>query len=66
MKDIIGQAKITRGGQVTLSKKVRDVLGVDVGSYVIFQIDGKKLVIMPAEIKPIANNVISSFDVLRR
>lgn len=48
----LGQAKITRGGQVTLNKKIRDELGLDIGSYVIFQKEGTKLVVLPAEIKP--------------
>ena len=52
MTTTLGQAKITRGGQITLSKKVRDALKVDIGNYVMFQQDGSKLVIMPAEIKP--------------
>jgi bifunctional DNA-binding transcriptional regulator/antitoxin component of YhaV-PrlF toxin-antitoxin module len=51
MTDIVGQAKVTRGGQVTLSKKVRDALKVDIGSYVVFQKEGTKLVLLPAEIK---------------
>jgi len=52
MTKALGQAKITRGGQVTLNKKIRDELGVDIGSYVMFQIEGTKLVLLPAEIKP--------------
>lgn len=52
MENILGQTKITRGGQITLSKKVRDFLGVETGGYVLFQKQGNKLVIMPAEIKP--------------
>lgn len=48
----LGQAKITRGGQVTLNKRIRDELGVDIGSYVIFQKVGTKLVLQPAELKP--------------
>jgi len=52
MTNTLGQAKITRGGQVTLSKKVRDELGVGIGSYVMFQKDGTKLVLLPAELKP--------------
>lgn len=56
MTNILGQAKITRGGQVTLSKKVRDELGVDIGGYVLFQKEGTKLVVMPAEIKPKASS----------
>ncbi len=52
MINILGQAKITRGGQVTLSKKVREALGVNIGGYVLFQKEGTKLVVMPAEIKP--------------
>lgn len=51
MTDIVGQAKVTRGGQVTLSKKVRDALKIDIGNYVLFKQDGTKLVIIPAEIK---------------
>lgn len=47
----IGQAKITRGGQVTLNKKIRDELGVDIGSYVVFQKDGDRLILLPAELK---------------
>ena len=49
---ILGQAKITRGGQVTLSKKIRHELGVDIGGYVLFRKEGNKLVMLPAEIKP--------------
>lgn len=52
MIDTLGQAKITRGGQVTLCGKVRKELGIDIGDYVIFQKVGKYMVIMPAEIKP--------------
>ena len=48
----LGQAKVTRGGQVTLNKKIRDELGLDIGSYVMFQKEGTKLVLLPAEIKP--------------
>lgn len=51
MTNTLGQAKITRGGQVTLSKKVREELGVDIGSYVMFQKEGSKLVLLPAELK---------------
>ncbi len=51
MTPTLGQAKITRGGQVTLNKKIRDELGVDIGSYVVFQKEGNKLVILPAELK---------------
>lgn len=51
MTNTLGQAKITRGGQVTLNKKIRDELGVDIGSYVIFQKEGAKLVLLPAELK---------------
>ena len=51
MTNTIGQAKITRGGQVTLNKKIRDELGLDIGGYVMFQKEGTKLVILPAEIK---------------
>ncbi len=51
MTKILGQAKITRGGQVTLSKKIRDELGLDIGGYVMFQKEGTKLVLLPAEIK---------------
>lgn len=52
MINTLGQAKITRGGQITLSKKVRDALGVEIGSYVVFQKEGSKLVMLPAELKP--------------
>lgn len=52
MTDILGQAKITRGGQVTLSKKVRQRLNVEIGNYIVFIVEGGKLVIIPAEIKP--------------
>lgn len=51
MTNTLGQAKITRGGQVTLNKKIRDELGLDIGGYVIFQKEGTKLVVLPAEIK---------------
>lgn len=52
MTNTVGQAKITTGGQVTLNKKIREMLGVDIGSYVLFQKDGDKLVLLPAELKP--------------
>ena len=52
----LGQAKVTRGGQVTLNKKIRDELGLDIGSYVMFQKEGTKLVLLPAEIKPKTTN----------
>lgn len=48
----LGQAKVTRGGQVTLNKKIREELGINIGSYVLFQKEGTKLVLLPAEIKP--------------
>lgn len=52
MTNTLGQAKITRGGQVTLNKKIRDELGLDIGGYVMFRKEGTKLVLLPAEIKP--------------
>jgi AbrB family looped-hinge helix DNA binding protein len=55
MINTLGQAKITRGGQVTLSKKIREELGVDIGSYVLFQKDGNRLVLLPAELKPMTS-----------
>lgn len=55
MVENLGHAKITRGGQVTFSKKVREILGVDVGGYVVFQKEGTKLVVQAAEIKPKIN-----------
>lgn len=48
----MGEAKITRGGQVTLTKFVRQEMDVRVGDYVIFLKDGDKIVIVPAEIAP--------------
>lgn len=53
MSKTIGQAKITRGGQVTLNKEVRKELGVDIGSYVMFTKEGTKLVILPAKLTPL-------------
>ncbi len=53
MLKTIGQAKITRGGQVTLNKEVRKELGVDIGSYVMFTKEGTKLVILPAKLTPL-------------
>lgn len=52
MTKTLGQAKISTGGQITLNKKIRDELGVDIGNYVMFQKDGTKLVLLPAELKP--------------
>lgn len=52
MTNTLGQAKITTGGQITLSKKIRKELGVDIGSYVMFQKEGAKLILLPAELKP--------------
>lgn len=51
MTEILGQSKITRSGQVTLSTKVREMLGVNIGEWVVFKKEGKRLVILPAEIK---------------
>lgn len=56
MSNVLGQAKITRGGQVTLSRKVREELGVDIGGYVLFLKEGTNLVVTPAEIKPKASS----------
>ena len=52
MTNTLGQAKVTRGGQVTLNKKIRDELGVDIGDYVMFQKEADRLVLLPAELKP--------------
>lgn len=56
MITVLGQAKITRGGQITLTKKIRDEIGLEIGSYVMFQKEGTKLVLLPAEIKPKARS----------
>lgn len=50
--EVIGTSKVTRGGQMTLSRKVLNELGVEIGDYVIFEkIEGNKLSILPAKIK---------------
>jgi len=51
MTETLGQAKITRAGQVTLNKKIRAELGVDIGNYVVFKKEGARLVLLPAELK---------------
>jgi AbrB family looped-hinge helix DNA binding protein len=49
---IIGTSKVTRNGQITLNKKIRNELGIEIGDYVIFEkIEGNKLIILPAEFK---------------
>lgn len=51
-KSIIGISKVTRNGQITLSRKVRGELGVEIGDYIIFEkTEGNKLFILPAEVK---------------
>jgi len=51
-KSIIGTSKVTRSGQITLNRKVRNELGVGIGDYIIFEkIEGNKLFILPAEVK---------------
>jgi AbrB family looped-hinge helix DNA binding protein len=49
--EILGQTKITRGGQITLSKKAREKLGIKEGDYVILIKDGNAILIKPAELK---------------
>lgn len=48
----MGEAKITRGGQVTLNRMVRQEMDVKEGDYVIFLKDGDKIILVPAEIAP--------------
>ena len=48
----INGSKVTRNGQITLNKKLRDELGIKEGDYIVFQKDGKKIHLVPAEIKP--------------
>lgn len=42
-------SKITAKGQITLPKKVRDILHVSEGSVVVFEQEGDKMVIKPAQ-----------------
>lgn len=49
---IIGTSKVTRSGQITLNRKVRKELGVEIGDYVVFEkIEGNKLYIVKGIIK---------------
>jgi AbrB family looped-hinge helix DNA binding protein len=51
-KSTLGWSKVTRSGQITLNRKVRKELGVELGDYVLFEkIEGDKLYILPAEVK---------------
>lgn len=51
-KSIIGTSKVTRNGQITLNRKVRKELGIEIGDYILFEkIEGNKLYILPAEVK---------------
>jgi antitoxin PrlF len=42
-------AKITSKGQITLPKKVRDLLHLHEGGVVVFELEDDKMVIKPAE-----------------
>lgn len=46
----IGITKVTANGQITLSKKIRDEIGVEIGDYVIFEkTEDNKLFIISAK-----------------
>lgn len=47
----IGESKITRNGQITLSKPLRKELKIDEGDYVIFLKESRGVRLVPAEIK---------------
>lgn len=40
-------AKLTSKGQITIPKAVRDALGVDVGDWVVFRIEGRHATLAP-------------------
>ncbi len=46
------ESKVTRSFQITLPKKLREELGLHEGDYILFQKDGKKLVLVPALVRP--------------
>ena len=59
-KSIIGISKVTRNGQITLSRKVLNELGVEIGDYIIFEKnEDNKLYILPAEVKIKKTKVIN-------
>ena len=48
----IGITKVTANGQITLSRKIRNEIGVEIGDYVIFEkTEDNKLFILPAKYK---------------
>jgi len=47
----LGESKVTRSGQVTLNKKVREELGLDEGDFVVFKKENNRLFILPAKLK---------------
>lgn len=63
-KSIIGISKVTRNGQITLSRKVLNELGVEIGDYIIFEkIEGNKLFILPGHLNKRWNNGIHDIDI---
>ena len=50
--EIIGMAKVTAKMQITVPKKVREVLKVKPGDRVLFIMDGDKIVLKKAKIIP--------------
>jgi AbrB family looped-hinge helix DNA binding protein len=48
----IGMSKVTRSGQITLNRKIRNEIGVEIGDYIIFgKTEDNKLFILPAKCK---------------
>lgn len=52
MTEKIGESKVTRNGQITLNKPLREELNINEGDYVIFIKEGKKIHLVLGEIKP--------------
>lgn len=52
MMEQLGASKVTRRGQITLNRAVRESLGVVEGDYVMFVKQGKRVYVIAADLVP--------------
>ena len=45
---ILGRSKIQKDGRLTIPKKVREVLGIDIGDRVVLEFENKQLTLTKA------------------
>ncbi len=47
----LGESKITRSGQITLNRRIREEFGLTEGDFVVFRKENDRLIILPAELR---------------